>query len=420
MFYRKTVLDNGITIMSEPMDSVRSIALGIWFAVGSRDETPEEAGMSHFMEHMMFKGTPSRSARDISEAFDRLGAELNAFTSKEYTCYYSRFVDEHLPRAFELLSDMVVNASLTDEACESEREVVIEEIARMEDSPDDQIHEIFSHALWPSHPIGLPILGSRERVATFDHAQSATFREKHYLTGNAVVAAAGNVDHDEVVALAEEHLRLPEAPRSVRAEAHAVSSPRLAVLSKETEQAHICYGVSTMNAHHPDRFALSLLDAVLGGGMSSRLFQEIREKRGLAYAVGSFSALYQDTGEFAVYAGTRPGNAEEVITLIQAEMQEIAEHGVKPEELERVREAATGHLVLGLEATRARMTRLGRNEITGGEILSADEVMLRFSAVTMDDLRRVSADVLSRDKVLAVIGPFDEQELQGLVAGGVA
>ena len=420
MFYRKTVLDNGITVISEPMESVRSIALGIWFAVGSRDERPGEAGMSHFMEHMMFKGTPTRSARDLSEAFDRLGAELNAFTSKEYTCYYSRFVDEHLPTAFELLADMVVNASLTDESCESEREVVIEEIARMEDSPDDQIHEIFSHALWPSHPIGLPILGNRDTVATFDHAQSAAFREKHYLTGNVVVAAAGNVDHDEVVALAERYLSLPTGARSVRPEAVAVSSPRLAVLNKETEQAHICYGVSTMNAHHPDRFALSLLDAVLGGGMSSRLFQEIREKRGLAYAVGSFSALYQDTGEFAVYAGTRPANAHEVISLIRAEVEEIAENGVTPEELDRVRQAATGHLVLGLEATRARMSRLGKNEITGGEILSADEVMTRFHDVTMDDLKRVSADVLSHEKVLAVIGPFSEDDLQGLVAGGAA
>ena len=420
MFYRKTVLDSGITVISEPMDGVRSMALGIWFAVGSRDETSVEAGMSHFMEHMMFKGTPTRTARDISEAFDRIGAELNAFTSKEYTCYYSRFVDEHLPVAFEILADMVVNASLADDACASEREVVIEEIARMEDTPDDRIHEVFSHVLWPDHPIGLPILGSQTTVGGFDHAQSVAFRQKHYLTGNAVVAAAGNVDHDVLVAQAERFLELPLGPRSLRPEAIAITSPRLAVLPKETEQAHICYGVSTMNAHHPDRFALALLDSVLGGGMASRLFQEIREKRGLAYSVYSFSALYQDTGEFAVYAGTRPSNAEEVIRLIQQEMEQIADAGVTTEELDRVRQAAKGHLVLGLEATRARMTRLGKNEVTGGEILSADEVMTRFDAVTMDDLRRVSADVLSLDKVLAVIGPFTEEALEPLVAGGAA
>lgn len=416
MFYRKTVLDNGITVMSEPMDSVRSVALGIWFSVGSRDESPEEAGMSHFMEHMMFKGTPTRSSQEISEQFDRLGAELNAFTSKEYTCYYSRFVDEHLPTAFETLADMVVAASLEDSACVSEREVVIEEIARMEDTPDDQIHEIFSHTLWPTHPIGLPILGSRDTVGQFDHTQSVAFRDKHYVTGNCVIAAAGRVDHEEIVSLAERYLSdLPRGPRSVRPVAETAHETRLAVLEKETEQAHICYGVATMNAHHPDRFALSLVDGVLGGGMSSRLFQEIREKRGLAYAVYSFSALYQDTGEFAVYAGTRPSNAEEVLKLIRIEMERVAESGVTPEELDRVRQAAKGHLVLGMESTRMRMTRLGRNEVGDGEILSADEIMERFDSVTMDDLMRVSADVLSREKVLAVIGPFTRERLEPLV-----
>ncbi len=416
MFYRKTVLDNGITVMSEPMDSVRSIALGIWFAVGSRDESPAEAGMSHFMEHMMFKGTPSRSAQDISEQFDRLGADLNAFTSKEYTCYYSRFVDENLSTAFEILSDMCVSASLDDGSCELERGVVISEIERMEDTPDDHIHEIFSHALWPDHPIGLPILGGRETVGTFDHAQSVAFRAKHYLTGNCVVAASGSVDHEEVVELTERYLGgLVHGPRSVRPVADATGAGKLAVLEKATEQAHICYGVATMNAHHPDRFALAILDGVLGGGMSSRLFQEIREKRGLAYAVYSFSALYQDTGEFAVYAGTKPDQAEEVIKLIRTETERIASSGVTPDELDRVREAGKGHLVLGMESTRNRMTRLGKNEVTGGEILSADEIVERFDAVTMDDLRRVSADVLSAEKVLAVIGPFTRDELMPLV-----
>jgi predicted Zn-dependent peptidase len=416
MFYRKTVLDNGITVMSEPMDSVRSVALGIWFAVGSRDETGSEAGMSHFMEHMMFKGTPTRSAKDISEQFDRLGAELNAFTSKEYTCYYSRFVDEHLPTAFEILSDMVVSANLDDESCELERGVVIEEIGRMEDTPDDHIHEVFSHTLWPTHPIGLPILGNRDTVGQFDHAQSVAFRKKHYVTGNCVVAAAGSVDHDELVRLAERFLAdLPQGPRSVRPVAEAPHEARLAVLDKNTEQAHICYGVATMNAHHPDRFALALLDGVLGGGMSSRLFQEIREKKGLAYAVYSFSALYQDTGEFAVYVGCKPEKAEEVVRLVRAEMASIADAGVTADELDRVLQAAKGHLVLGMESTRMRMTRLGKNEVTGGEILSADEIMQRFDSVTMDDVMRVSADVLSREKVLAVIGPFTNERLEPLV-----
>ncbi|MGV8082620.1 MAG: M16 family metallopeptidase [Coriobacteriia bacterium] len=416
MFYRKTVLDNGVTVISEPIDSVRSITLGIWLAVGSRDESPEEAGMSHFMEHMMFKGTPTRTALQISESFDRIGAELNAFTSKEYTAYYSRFVDEHLPKAFDILADMVVNSNLDDPSCTSEREVVIEEIARMEDTPDDYIHELFSRVLWPNHPIGLPILGSRQTVGGFDHAQSATFRAKHYLSGNVVVAAAGNVDHDELVALAAEKLAgLPLGPRSARPVAQAVCASRVSVTRKDTEQAHICYGMPAMSAKDPDRFALSLLDGVLGGGMASRLFQEIREKRGLAYAVYSFSALYQDTGAFVVYAGTRPANAKEVITLIHEEMGRIAEEGVTADELDRVRQAAMGQLVLGMESTRNRMQRLGRNEATGGEILSADEIIERYDAVTVDDVKRISAQVLSADKVLAVIGPFEAEELEPLV-----
>jgi predicted Zn-dependent peptidase len=416
MFYQKTVLDNGITVISEPMDSVRSVALGIWFAVGSRDEIPAEAGMSHFMEHMMFKGTPTRTARDISEEFDRLGAELNAFTSKEYTCYYSRFIDEHLDKAFGILADMVANSTLTDESCTSERKVVIEEIARMEDTPDDRIHEVFSHALWPDHPIGLPILGSRETVGTFDNLQSVAFREKHYLTGNCVIAAAGNVDHDRLVGLAESlNVGLKHGVRSVRTFADAPTEARIAVLNKETEQAHICFGTATLNAHHPDRFALSILDGVLGGGMSSRLFQEIREKHGLAYAVYSFSALYQDTGEFAVYAGTQPENAETVIRMIREEMERIAADGVTADEFDRVKQASKGSLILAMESTRMRMTRLGKNEVTGGEILSPDEIVERFDAVTMDDVRRLSATVLSQEKALAVIGPFTEDQFTELV-----
>ncbi len=414
MFYRKTVLGNGITVMSEEMDAVRSVALGIWFAVGSRDESPPEAGMSHFMEHMMFKGTPSRAAAQISEAFDQLGGELNAFTSKEYTCYYARVLDEHVPTAIEILSDMVVSSLLDEEACSNEREVVIEEISRMEDTPDDRIHELFANTLWPDHPIGLPILGRRETVGGFGHAESVAFRERHYLTGNTVVAAAGHVDHDALVELVERFLTMSAGPRSARPAAHAPSASRLAVLEKDTEQAHICWGVSGLNAHHEDRFTLAIVDSILGGGMASRLFQEIREKKGLAYAVYSFHALYQDTGQFTVYAGTRPANAEQVIRLVQAEAERVRTQGVTPEELNRAKQSIKGHLVLGLESTRNRMTRLGKNEVTGGEILSVDEVIRRVDAVTNEDAKRVANGLLSAEKVLAVIGPFSAKDLQHL------
>jgi len=415
MFFRKTVLDNGVTVMSESMESVRSVTLGVWFAVGSRDESPEEAGMSHFMEHMMFKGTPSRSARDISEEFDRMGAEFNAGTSKEYTVYYARFLDQHLPNAFEVLGDMVVNASLAEEECLKEREVVIEEIARMEDNPEDQVGEIFEGALWPNHPIGLPVIGSRETVGSFDHAAAAAFRAKHFLTGNVIVAAAGNVDHDELVVLAQRFLvGLPTGPRTPREHSESEGQKRLVSLSKDTEQAHILFGVVTMAAQDPDRFALQLLNDVLGGGMSSRLFQQIREQRGLAYAVQSYPALYQDTGEFAVYVGTRPDNAELVLELIRAEFAKIAEEGITAEELARAQESSAGHLVLSTEATRNRMMRLGRAEVCGNEVLSADDVIDRLSAVTLADVKRVAAKVLTAETTIAVIGPFSDERLNKL------
>ncbi|MDH4140451.1 MAG: insulinase family protein [Coriobacteriia bacterium] len=414
MFYRKTVLPNGITVLTEPMDTVRSVALGIWLAVGSRDESSAEAGMSHFMEHMMFKGTPTRTAAQISEAFDGLGAELNAFTSKEYTCYYCRLVDEHLPTAVEVLSDMVVRSLLDESACQSEREVVIEEIARTEDTPDDHIHELFANTLWPDHPIGLPVLGNRDTVGGFDQGKAVTFREKHYVTGNCVVAAAGSVDHDSLVELVDDNLALVQGPRSERPRAESVTRPQLAVLTKETEQAHICYGGTSLNSRHEDRFIFSIIDTVLGGGMSSRLFQEIREKKGLAYSVYSFHSLYQDTGQFAVYAGTRPANAEQVVRLIQTEIERVRTSGVTAKELVRAKESIKGHLVLALESTRNRMTRLGKNESTGGELLSVDEIVQRIDVVTEEDVRRVSEEVFSSEKVLALIGPFASEDVAHL------
>ncbi len=362
----------------------------------------------------MFKGTPKRTAAQISETFDGLGAELNAFTSKEYTCYYARVVDEHVPVAVEVLSDMVVDSLLADDACANEREVVIEEIARMEDSPDDRIHEQFARTLWPDHPIGLPILGSRETVGSFDHPRATAFHERHYLTGNCFVAAAGHVDHDALVALVREHLHSPPGERTDRPAVRPAASTRLSVLEKDTEQSHICYGVACLNAHHEDRFVLSVLDTVLGGGMSSRLFQEIREKKGLAYAVYSFHSLFQDTGQFAVYAGTRPGNTEQVVRMIQAEIERVCTKGITAEELTRAKDSMKGHLVLGLENTRNRMTRLGKNSVTGGEMLSVDELVERVNRVSQRDVIRVAEEIFSAERALALIGPYTAEDVAHL------
>jgi predicted Zn-dependent peptidase len=415
MFYDKTVLDNGIVVLTEPMDTVRSVAIGIWLAVGSRDEAPAEAGMSHFMEHMMFKGTPSRSAAEISEAFDRLGAELNAFTSKEYTCYYARLLDEHVGTAMDILADMVTSPLLADDAITSEREVVLEEIARYDDAPDDQVHEIFAGTLMPDHPLGLPVIGTRETVGSFDRGAARAFHDVHYRSGNVVVAAAGALDHDEVVALVRERLTVPAGERSVRTHARPARESRLKVVRKDTEQAHLVWGVGAMPAKDPDRFKLAILDGILGGGMSSRLFQEIREKRGLAYAVYSYHALYQDTGQFAVYAGTRPDNAAEVIRLIRAQIDAVCADGVTSDELERVREGIKGQMVLGLESTRSRMTRLGKSEVTGGELLSLDEIVERIDAVTVEDLAELARRLFDGNHALAVIAPFGEETVAHLV-----
>jgi predicted Zn-dependent peptidase len=415
MFYDKTVLENGITVITERMDTMRSVAIGIWMAVGSRDEDYADAGMSHFLEHMMFKGTPTRSAADISQSFDRLGAELNAFTSKEYTCYYARVLDQHVPTAIEILADMVVNSTLAPDAIQSEREVVLEEISRTEDTPDDRVHELFARTLWPEHPLGRPVLGSSETVGSFDQKQSFAFKHAHYETGDAVVAAAGDIDHDALVELVRKHLTLPEGPGTQRAHTVPPIESRLEVLPKETEQAHICLGVSALKATDDERFVLSVLDSTVGGGMSSRLFQEIREKKGLAYAVFSYHSLYQDTGAYTIYAGTRPGNMEQVVRLVQTEIEKVKQDGITAEELDRAKESMKGSLVLGLESTRNRMTRLGKALVTGAPILSLDELVERVEAVTGDDVTRLARRLFDGPQVLSVIGPFEVAAVEHLM-----
>ncbi|MHB8925635.1 MAG: M16 family metallopeptidase [Coriobacteriia bacterium] len=414
-FYDKTVTDGGVEVITETIDAVRSAAIGIWLNVGSRDETPAEAGMSHFMEHMMFKGTPTRSAADISEHFERLGGELNAFTSKEYTCFYARVLDEHVDDAMEVLSDMVVNSLIADEAIVPEREVVLEEISRHDDTPDDAVHELFTATLMPGHPLGLPVLGTRETVGGFDHAASAAFKKRAYVSGNVVVAAAGHVDHARVVDGVERHLRLPVGERTARDKHEADVSSAIKVVTKETEQAHICWGVRGIPARSEERFTLSILDSILGGGMASRLFQEIREKRGMAYAVFSYHSLYLDTGQYTVYAGTRPGNAAEVVKLIRAEADNLREHGVTDAELDRAKESMKGQLVLSLESTRNRMTRLGKSEVTDSELLSMDELVDRVEAVTSEHVRDLAARLFSQPQVLTMIAPFAHEDVSHLL-----
>ncbi|MDR0347764.1 MAG: insulinase family protein [Coriobacteriales bacterium] len=402
-----------MTVITERMDAVRSVSVGVWFKVGSRDEDTAQQGISHFMEHMMFKGTARRDAFTISRDFESIGAEQNAFTSKEYTCYYSRFIDEQLPEIIDILGDMVTSSVFAQEAIDSEREVVIEEIARSEDTPDDYIFELFAKATYPGHSLGRPIIGTREVVSSFVTADCLAYRDRHYHADNCIVVATGNVDHDELVALCARHLQpLPRGKRNTRSLVQQQDRARFTIMKKETEQAHIIYGMPGTPAGSDDRFASALLDATLGGGMSSRLFQEVREKRGLAYAVYASTMPYIGTGQFVVYAGTRPANIEEVISLVHGELAKVLSAGITREELERVREYVIGHIVLSMESTSQRMLRLGQGAIGEIDVLSLDEIISRYRTVDLADVQRVAERVLSQEPTVAIISPRGEAEVE--------
>ena len=417
MSIQKTILDNGVTVITESMESVRSVALGIWFKVGSRDELPSEAGISHFIEHMMFKGTPSYDARGLSEAFDRLGAQQNAFTSKESTCYFASFIDESLPEVFALLSDMVCNASFDEDACALEREVVIEEIARAEDDPEDQVVDLFYRTLWPAHTIGLPIGGTRQSVSTFDQKAAFAYQSKHYTGSNCVVSAAGNLSHEQLVELAQRYLadlpkdaNLGKSDVKGRLAPQALELTRRAIHHKDTEQAHLMIGTTTLPSTDERRFALSLLNTAFGGTMSSRLFQEIREKQGLVYAVYSRPHLYQGCSAFTIYAGTRPDNANKVVGLIDLELEKIASDGISSAELDLARQATKGSLALSLESTSKRMLRLGDAVLNGLEPLTFDEVLMRLDSVTIEEVAKLSSELATNPRVSAVVGPFRPED----------
>ena len=416
MYCDKTVLDNGITVVSEHMDSVHSVALGFWVYAGARDEAPRFFGMSHFMEHMLFKGTPTRSALDISTAFDAMGAELNAFTSRECTCFYSRVIDEHLPEAFEILADMVVNASFDQDAIDLEREVVIEEIARNEDSPDEYVYDLFADAMFPTHPLGRPVLGNRTTVGGFESADMREYHDAHYTTGSLVVAASGNVSHEQLVELSKSFLSgMKTGARQHRAFAAEQHRVQLSCLQKDTEQAHVLMGYPAFDTNDPRRFALGILDTALGGGMSSRLFQEIREKRGLVYSVYTTTQLFEDAGVFAAYAGTRPDNVREVLDVMQKEFALAAAKGITQEELDRARELICGNFVFSMESTRAHMTRLGRLFVLGLEVRSPEQTLEDYRCVTLQQVNEVAGDLLSQQPTVAVVSPHSQGDIERMI-----
>ena len=391
------------------MTEVRSVSCGFWFDVGARDEPDNLAGTSHFLEHLLFKGTAKRSAKDIADEFDAVGGDVNAFTGKEYTCYYSRVISDDLPMALDVLSDMIINSKIDPSDFDSERNVILEEIAMHEDAPDELVHDLFYRRLWDGHPLGRPVLGFNETIANVSRDEVAGYWQDRYGPSNLVVAAAGNLDHEELARSVDELFAGGEGSRTSRTGPAPQAQLGVNVHKRPTEQAHIVLGTEGLSRNHPDRHALALLDTILGGGMSSRLFQEVREKRGLAYSVYSYRALFADTGTFAIYAGTTPQNAETVIDIALAEADSIVKNGVTQAEFDRAKGHVRGSLVLASEDPGSRMNRLGRQQLTTGEILSIDELIERFDALTMEDVARVADMVLGAGRFqVTVVGPFEE------------
>ncbi|HLO02955.1 MAG TPA: pitrilysin family protein [Symbiobacteriaceae bacterium] len=407
-FFQKTVLPNGLRVITERIPHVRSVSLGVWVAAGSRLERPDQAGIAHLIEHMLFKGTTNRSAREISSAIDGRGGTLNAFTAKEHTCFYARCLDEHLPIAVDLLDDMLRHSLLDPTELGKEKGVVCEEIKMYEDVPDDLVHDLFVGELWPDHPLGRPIAGTMESVRSFERADLLGYMDEHYRDDQIVISASGNLEHDWLVervqALTNGAQRPPRpiewGPPPVRRQQSSLLLRR-----KEIEQVHLVLGAAGLAHGHEESLTLQLLSCVLGGGSSSRLFQEIREKRGLAYSVYSYQSSFRDAGNYGVYAACSPAQAEEVLALIHAMVGEVSQQGITEAELVEAKAQLKGQLMLGLESTSARMSRLGRNELSQGYVLSADEVMARIDAVTVQGARSLAAEIFSQPWILSVVGP---------------
>jgi len=415
---RRTVLPGGLRVITESLPTVRSASFGIWASVGSRDEDISHAGATHYLEHLLFKGTHKRSALDISASIDAVGGELNAFTAKEYTCYYARVLDDDLPLAIDVLSDMVTDSLLDPSEVEAERAVILEEIAMTEDDSSDAAHEAFGWQLFGDTPLGRPILGTAASIETISTEQIREHYAARYTPDNLVVAAAGRLDHDEVVeatrrcfGAALDSQAAPAPPRlpgPAAADVGAGTGVRL--ISRPIEQANLVLGCAGLSRTDERRFALGVLNAALGGGMSSRLFQEIREKRGLAYSVYSFNSQHADIGLWGVYAGCLPAKADDVLAICAEEIAKVCDDGLSTDELQRGKGQLRGSIVLGLEDPASRMTRLGKSELVYPRLEPVDEILARIDAVTQDDVREVAKAILTRPKALAVVGPYDDAD----------
>jgi predicted Zn-dependent peptidase len=411
--YRKTTLANGLRVLTESMPSVRSASIGIWADVGSSLESREQRGISHLVEHMLFKGTERRSAREIAEVMDGVGGNLNAFTDKETTCYYAKVIDRHVPLALDVLSDMFLRSLFDAQELAKEQNVVLEEIKMYDDSPDELIHDLFLQTMWSGSNLGAPTIGFVDTVTAVTPADLRAHMNRHYAPNSIVVAASGNVEHDRVVELVAQSFERfegiservePDAPRT---------TPSALVRQKDCEQAYVVLGSRGLCVRDDRRYALSVLDTVLGGGMSSRLFQEIREKRGLVYTVYSFQAAYRAAGLFGIYAGTSPENVQPCIDVIAEQLAALRKIEIGPDELHLAKEHIKGNLTLSLESTSSRMIRLGRNEFALGRHVTPEEIEERVDAVAASEITQLANELFAEDQLgLCILGPVDESSIE--------
>lgn len=417
MHYDLTTLPNGLRIVSESMPSLRSVAIGCWIDTGSRDENANESGVSHFLEHLLFKGSEKLSAREVSETFDAIGAESNAFTSKEATCYWARLLDQELPTGLDILSEIIQRPAFRPNEIDAERQVVIEEINMYEDDPNDVAFERFTTAVFADHDLEDPVLGTRDSIRGVSRDEIAEYWGRRYGAGSLVVAAAGAVDHDELVEMIGERFGEWSGDGVDHDHSQAQAVSKIHVTRRDTEQAHIILGGHGLNRSDERRWAFEILNHVLGSGMSSRLFREVREERGLAYAIYAFKLAYADNGAWGVYVGTTPSQTETAMNVIREELAKVVAEGITSEELERAKGSMRGGLALSMEDPNSRMVRLGRDEMTGMPHLSVDERLAKLESIDLDQVKAVAGDMFGEEtRMIGAVGPFDEADLTSYVA----
>jgi predicted Zn-dependent peptidase len=416
--YKKATLDNGITVVTESMPHVRSVSLGVWVNVGSRHEDPALKGISHFIEHMLFKGTKKRSAKDIAIEIDSIGGEMNAFTSKESTTYYIKALDRHLPLAVDILSDIFFNSVYDPKEVERERKVIIEEIKMVDDTPDDLVHELYFKTVWKDHPLGIPVLGSKRSINSITREMLMGYMSSHYLPASIVISAAGHLNMDELLDL----LNTSFGSRKRRGKTDGIAIPKFRsavnVMEQKLEQAHLCMGYEGLPYASGDRYGIYVLNSILGSSMSSRLFQEVREKRGLAYSVFSYLTQLRDAGLFTIYAAVSPSKAVTLLKVINREIRKLIRNGIDDDELVKVKEQMKGNIVLGLENTNNRMSQLAKHEIYLGRYLNLDEILDDIDRVDMEQVQRLIKDIFEDGRPsLAALGPVDRQAVKAAFTG---